>query len=175
MALSLDAAVPMGDALAVAVSPSRLANPLKNKIVHADIRISSIEDEPKNESVALRDSEALVRRMPSQESIAYQKQKAEMQMWWDEAIAKNLNLPDGYAKVAVLLIKWADEVDELRTGKEVRASAEPTGDHVGGAFPSDQLARLENSKLFLEIAFTTTPLRSRSTFAGSPSTSSTVI
>lgn len=175
MALSLDAAGPMGDALAVAVSPSRLANPLRNKIVHADIRISSIEDEPKNDSVALRDSEALVQRKPSQESIAYQKQKAEMQMWWDEAIAKNLNLPDGYSKVAVLLIKWADEVDELRTGKEVCASADPTRRRFGRAFPSNHSPRPENSKPYSKTASTTTPLRSRSTSAGSPSTSSTAI
>ncbi|KAF2001669.1 hypothetical protein P154DRAFT_403416, partial [Amniculicola lignicola CBS 123094] len=38
--------------------------------------------------------------------------------WWDEAISKNMNLPDGYHKVAVLIVKWADELDELNTGPE---------------------------------------------------------
>jgi phosphatidate phosphatase APP1 len=39
--------------------------------------------------------------------------------WWDEAIVKNMDLPDGYVKVAVLLCKWDDELDELKTGAEV--------------------------------------------------------
>jgi hypothetical protein len=33
---------------------------------------------------------------------------------------KHMNQPNGYANVAVLLIKWADELDELKTRKEVR-------------------------------------------------------
>ena len=40
-------------------------------------------------------------------------------MWWNEAIAKNMNLPEGYEQVSVLIIKWADELDELKTKAEV--------------------------------------------------------
>lgn len=49
-----------------------------------------------------------------------QKRAADMQIWWDEAIAKNMELSDGYERVAVLLIKWDDELDELGTREEVR-------------------------------------------------------
>jgi hypothetical protein len=42
-----------------------------------------------------------------------------MQNWWAEAIARNMDLPEGYTKVAVLLIKWAEELDELNTSVEV--------------------------------------------------------
>lgn len=42
-----------------------------------------------------------------------------MRMWWNEAIAKNMNLPEGYEQVAVLIIRWADELDELNTKAEV--------------------------------------------------------
>ena len=98
----------------------RNANPLKNKVVHADIRIQSIEDEPKPDGSYSQANEPVVQSKPSLEDVAYQAKAAEMHMWWDEAIAKNMNLPDGYSKVAVLLIKWADELDELKTAKEVR-------------------------------------------------------
>lgn len=46
----------------------------------------------------------------------------EMQTWWDETIAKTM-IPDSYDKVAVLLIKWADEIDELKTRDEVSGLA----------------------------------------------------
>ncbi|KAH6868841.1 hypothetical protein BKA58DRAFT_317477 [Alternaria rosae] len=42
-----------------------------------------------------------------------------MKDWWAEAIARNMGTPTGYANVAVLLLKWSDELDELRTGDEV--------------------------------------------------------
>ncbi|OAL46255.1 hypothetical protein IQ07DRAFT_518450 [Pyrenochaeta sp. DS3sAY3a] len=41
-------------------------------------------------------------------------------MWWEEAIGRNMDLPDGYDKVAVLIIKWADELDELKTAAEAK-------------------------------------------------------
>jgi hypothetical protein len=30
-----------------------------------------------------------------------------------------MNLPEGYEQVSVLIIKWADELDELKTKAEV--------------------------------------------------------
>ncbi|KAF2197242.1 hypothetical protein GQ43DRAFT_344045, partial [Delitschia confertaspora ATCC 74209] len=47
-----------------------------------------------------------------------QKRASEMQLWWDEAIARKMNIPDGYHNVAVLLVKWADNLDELGTREE---------------------------------------------------------
>jgi hypothetical protein len=46
-------------------------------------------------------------------------QESNMQMWWDEAIAKTMNLPKGYEKVSVLLLKWSDHIEELATRNEV--------------------------------------------------------
>ncbi|OAL54779.1 hypothetical protein IQ07DRAFT_500924 [Pyrenochaeta sp. DS3sAY3a] len=40
-------------------------------------------------------------------------------MWWNDSIAWHLNTPYDYTQVAVLLIKWADELDELKTNAEV--------------------------------------------------------
>ena len=51
-----------------------------------------------------------------------QEHSVEMQDWWAEAIARNMGAPSGYAKVAVLLLKWEDELDELRTSNEVSDS-----------------------------------------------------
>lgn len=120
MTLSSGTMAQIVDAVAEA-APARVANPnpLKNKVVHADIRIQSIEDEPERDGAHSQGDEVVAQSKPTPEDVANQKHQSEMQMWWDEAIAKNLNLPDGYSKVAVLLIKWADEVDDLKTGKEV--------------------------------------------------------
>ncbi|KAF2466508.1 uncharacterized protein BDR25DRAFT_317532 [Lindgomyces ingoldianus] len=98
------------------VSPRSL-NPLRNKILHADIRFGSIEDGGRYEGEASQNS-CLSQDSTPPEDAAAQERAAEMQMWWDEAIAKNMNLPDGYQKVAVLLIKWADQLDELKTRDE---------------------------------------------------------
>lgn len=43
----------------------------------------------------------------------------EMKASWDDATAKNIHMSDYYSHVAVLLIKWIDELDELRTRQEV--------------------------------------------------------
>jgi len=45
-----------------------------------------------------------------------------MRGWWAEAIARNMGTPRAYAKVAVLLLKWTDELDERKTGEEVSNS-----------------------------------------------------
>ena len=67
--------------------------PLGNRVIHANVS----EEEEK----------------------AMQNRLSEMQLWWDEAIARNMNLPDGYQNVAVLIIKWSEELDELKTAAEV--------------------------------------------------------
>jgi hypothetical protein len=100
----------------------RNTNPLKNKVVHADvdIRVHDIEDDigrPRQDEI----SEQLVEQPnPSSQDVEEQERAEEMRTWWNNEMKKHMNQPDGYAKVAVLLIKWADELDELKTKDEVR-------------------------------------------------------
>ncbi|KAF2799523.1 hypothetical protein K505DRAFT_230897 [Melanomma pulvis-pyrius CBS 109.77] len=93
-------------------------NPLRDKVIHADIRIESIEDVPTQVESAPQATPLIEQNSATPEDVANQERAAEMQMWWDEAIAKNMDLPDGYQKVAVLLVKWEDALDELKTRAE---------------------------------------------------------
>jgi hypothetical protein len=43
----------------------------------------------------------------------------QMRGWWDSGISKYWNLPEGYSSVAVLLVKWQDDLDDLKTAEEV--------------------------------------------------------
>ncbi|KAF2685826.1 hypothetical protein K458DRAFT_387779 [Lentithecium fluviatile CBS 122367] len=111
-------------------TPSRLVNPmeteitprasnaLKDKVFHANIQIQSIEDASVQQSESSEDSRLIQDTSSAPEDVAYRERAAEMQMWWDEAIVRNMDLPDGYVKVAVLIIKWDDELDELKTRGE---------------------------------------------------------
>ena len=92
---------------------------VQDKIFHTDLRITSIEDVPRDAPSTLQGSQLLDTGSQTPEDAVQQERSAEMQMWWDEAIAKNMNLPDGYTKVAVLIIKWQDELDDLKTRQEV--------------------------------------------------------
>ncbi|KAG9191752.1 hypothetical protein G6011_10486 [Alternaria panax] len=94
----------------------RNTNPLPDKVINADIRIRSVADEPTRNGQTRQPDGPLVESTPAAEhgSAGAETQKN----WWSEAIAKNMHLPDGYARVAVLLIKWADNLDELRTADE---------------------------------------------------------
>jgi len=78
-----------------------------------------------------RSAEEAFETFLSEESNSKRKQPASdraqepslaMQNWWTEAIARNMGTASGYAKVAVLLLKWADELDELQTSNEVSES-----------------------------------------------------
>ncbi|KAF2177835.1 hypothetical protein K469DRAFT_719303 [Zopfia rhizophila CBS 207.26] len=87
----------------------RSPNPLdNNKVYHADIHFTDDGGDPQD----------LSGTSPNREEEETQKRAAEMHMWWDEAIAKHMNLPDGYQNVAVLIVKWADMLDELKTKAE---------------------------------------------------------
>lgn len=105
------------NAMETEIAP-RNTYPLKDKVFHANIQIQSIEDASRLESGS-SDSPKLIEGGSISEDVAYGERAAEMQMWWDEAIVRNMDLPDGYLKVAVLLIKWADQLDELKTRDEV--------------------------------------------------------
>lgn len=96
-------------------APTEQPYPLGERIIHADIK--SIEPEGPlsgNGSPVVSTPDSA-----SPEDKDAQQRSEEMQRWWDEAIRRNMNLPDGYQNVAVLMIKWADELDELKTRAEV--------------------------------------------------------
>ncbi|KAH7095572.1 hypothetical protein FB567DRAFT_32882 [Paraphoma chrysanthemicola] len=95
----------------------RNSNPLKNKVVHADIRVSGIDDDVGQSPEGNGASVQLIKQ-PTTEDAEDQERAEEMQTWWNNEMKKHMNQPDGYAKVAVLLIKWADELDELKTKNE---------------------------------------------------------
>ncbi|KAL5375336.1 hypothetical protein DPSP01_011246 [Paraphaeosphaeria sporulosa] len=91
---------------------------LRDKVFHLKTQIESVEDAPGHSSDITGGAELIVESDAGPHDAAQQKRAAEMQMWWDEAIVRNMDLPDGYAKVAVLLVKWEDELDELKTRAE---------------------------------------------------------
>jgi hypothetical protein len=44
---------------------------------------------------------------------------SKMQVCWNETMCKEMNIPEGYQNVAVLIIKWTEELDQLKSGREV--------------------------------------------------------
>lgn len=55
----------------------------------------------------------------NEQEQAEQRLASDMQLWWDESMSRNMNLPLGYSDVNVLIIKWEDEYDRLDCGPEV--------------------------------------------------------
>jgi hypothetical protein len=53
-----------------------------------------------------------------------------LQECWDKSIAKHMDLPDGYQNVHVLMIKWADKIDQLRVRQEVCHISNPKTQHA---------------------------------------------
>jgi hypothetical protein len=98
---------------------------VRDKIFHTDIRISSIEDVPRDGTQPSQDPKPTEEPSPCVEDEEGREHAAEMQVWWDESIRRYMNLPDGYQRVAVLIIKWDDELDDLKTRDEVRALSFP--------------------------------------------------
>src|SRR5215471_13947184 len=50
-------------------------------------------------------------------------ENSKMQVWWNKAMCDEMEIPEGYQNVAVLIIKWIEELDELKTGAEVSEPA----------------------------------------------------
>jgi hypothetical protein len=112
------------DAMEQSIVPHN-SNPLKNKVVYADIRVQGIEDDT-NRSVQDETSVQLVEQpTPSAEDVETQERAEEMQSWWNNGMKKHMNQPNGYTKVAVLSIKWDDELDKLKTKNEVCRAPDP--------------------------------------------------
>ncbi|KAF2789869.1 hypothetical protein K505DRAFT_252417 [Melanomma pulvis-pyrius CBS 109.77] len=91
---------------------------MSHKTIHADFRIKSIEDDPSDAPTPFRTTHVVKRDGTNAEAETNRKRAAAMQLWWEEGISKNMDLPDGYEKVAVLLVKWDDALDELKTREE---------------------------------------------------------
>jgi hypothetical protein len=119
MALSNVTAAQMVDVIEASIAP-RNSNPLKNKVVHADIRVQAIDDDngvgPKQDETS---GQLVEQSQTCTQDAEEQERSEEMQSWWKNEMRKHMDQPDGYTSVAVLLIKWADELDELKTKKEV--------------------------------------------------------
>lgn len=96
----------------------RASTVLKDKVIHANIQIQSIEDVSNRQGPSQEESRLVDSSGPALEDTAQSERAALMQSWWDEAIVRNMDLPDGYSKVAVLIVKWDEELDELKTGQE---------------------------------------------------------
>jgi hypothetical protein len=139
-------------------------NPLKNKVVHADIRVHGIDDDFNVTSPEEAGAQLVEQPHPSTQDVEDQERAEEMQTWWNTEMRKHMNQPDGYAKVAVLLIKWADELDDLKTKDEVCAA-------MTAETPDADCPRPLSSKHSSATASTIRPRRSSSTSARSRSTS----
>jgi hypothetical protein len=50
-------------------------------------------------------------------------ENSKMQVWWNKTMCDEMKIPEGYQNVAVLIIKWTEELDELKTGDEVSEPA----------------------------------------------------
>lgn len=109
--------------MAKRIATARNTNPLADTIVNADIRVRSIEnvsthDVPSNHVEPIELSHEPPKEEDEEPQSDYPEKSQKMQSWWEEAYAKHMNTPEGYAEVAVLLVRWEDEIDDMRTGKE---------------------------------------------------------
>ena len=143
---------------------ARIHNPLKDKIVHADIRVRDIVNDIGNEPQDEETNVSLIEQTNSTtQDVQDQERAEEMQSWWNNEMKKHMNQPDGYAKVAVLLIKWADELDELKTKREVLATRRVPTDNAN-------MYRRPSSTPSSANASSTRPQSPNLTYGGSPST-----
>ncbi|KAF2102303.1 hypothetical protein NA57DRAFT_54220 [Rhizodiscina lignyota] len=83
-----------------------------------DAPIVRLDMQSVDNSCAL-ESQALIAGPPEARPIPDDEQKSqlaasEMQLWWNEGCGST-----GYKHVAVLLVKWIDELDDLKCGEEV--------------------------------------------------------
>lgn len=105
---------------------SRTPANLRDKVIHADIRIDSIEHVPENGAGSSQSPTVVAQGsqnfQTAEDAQADKVNAARKQAWWQSAIEKYMGLNDGYKDVAVLLIKWIDGLDDLNTRPEVRVS-----------------------------------------------------
>jgi len=119
--MTLSATTTTRTANATAIAP-RNANLISNRVINAHVQNADVQinirNKPKDTEPTLQNDGLLV-DSTAEEDVNRAPSKECQATWWGEAIQQNMGLPGGYSKAAVLLIKWADELDELRTGQEV--------------------------------------------------------
>ena len=100
----------------------RLESEMQRKLALDSSRKRSAEEA--FETCLLEERNARLRQSAGDKT---QEHPVAMQNWWAEAIARNMGRPRVYANVAVLLLKWTDELDEFKTGEEVSNSSSKSG------------------------------------------------
>ncbi|KAF1922648.1 uncharacterized protein M421DRAFT_104941 [Didymella exigua CBS 183.55] len=98
---------------------NKQTNSFGHKVIHADIKVTGIDDASQSGEISPSPDKLLEPSTSSPTDDADKQRADHMRIWWDEAIAKNMSLPEGYTDVSVLIIKWDDELDELKTWPEV--------------------------------------------------------
>lgn len=73
-----------------------------------------------NEPGSPLDGSMLASMTLDEKSMSMLSKASQMQIRWDRAMCNELKIPEGYRKVSVLLIKWRNDEDQLRTEEEVR-------------------------------------------------------
>lgn len=128
-------------------------NPLEEKTVCANIRVTEIINDADAELKQDERSVPLVEQpIPSIQDVQHQEQAEEMRSWWNSEMKKHMSQPDGYSKVGVLLIKWADELDDLKTRSEVQAKNPCEIDFADDYRPrSWRPSSARNSSIILEL------------------------
>jgi hypothetical protein len=46
-------------------------------------------------------------------------ENSKMQIRWNKVMCEEMKIPQGYQNIAVLIVKWAEEIDQLKCAKEV--------------------------------------------------------
>lgn len=118
MAPPLQSSLPALDTMTSELS-SEAEGGLGELLFHTDLTITSVEKRQTKDITTSPGPNFVDSNSQSPEDVARQQRAADTQMWWDEAITKYMDLPDGYVNVAVLLVKWEDELDDLKTRDEV--------------------------------------------------------
>ena len=107
------------------MAPHSVATPiLPNSIVHAEADFSNLSFIA-NSPIASKQQLSRLNTGFSDPEDEQSKKQAEMQMWWHTHSTHEMKVSDKYTSVSVLLIKWADNLDEfeLKTRGEVRIAS----------------------------------------------------
>ena len=69
------------------------------------------------------DSASVIKAVGEEAQTEAQTEEVQMQVFFQNAISKEMNIPDGYLKVAVLMLRWDRSLDQFpEHDREVRDS-----------------------------------------------------
>lgn len=77
-----------------------------------------IHTAPQSSSNAITDGLNEEAREPSQEGVQ-DDENSKMMSHWNTVMCGEMKVPQGYQNVAVLIIKWNEDLDELKSADEV--------------------------------------------------------